>query len=200
MPRNADLIKRLLIKLIWYYTLNRRTPWKSKIPILISSGIGLGILLVEFRFGYIIEIEQTGINFSRYWVTPFNGIGFWVTVSGFAIAAVGGFLIRAEEANEQSKTSVDEKQLGFIVLAGGIIALLCFFMPWEGIGNLSTLSGFKIVRLRPFLAIAFAASIIIIVGSFYTLIRETWKLRVPVLVSIGIGVGILFSYYITFRN
>ena len=30
------------------------------------------------------------------------------------------------------------------------------------------------------------------------LIRETWKLRVPVLVSIGIGVGILFVYYIAF--
>ena len=190
-------IASVVIISISYYTLNRQTPWKSRIPILISSGIGLGILL-NLKFIYIIQIDQTGINFSGFWSTPFNGPGFWGAVSGFAIAAVGALLIRAEEAKEQSKVSVKERQLGSIVLAGGIVALLCFFMPWEGIGNLSTWSGFKLVSMQPSLAIVFAASIIIIVGSVYTLIRETWKLRVPVLVSIGIGAGILFVYYILF--
>lgn len=190
-------IASVVIISISHYTLNRQTFWKSRIPILISSGIGLG-LLSEFQFLYILKIEETGINVSGSWGTPFNGLGFWGTVSGFAIAAVGGFLIRAEKANEQSKVSVDEKQLGSIVLAGGIIALLCFFMPWERIGDFDNWSGFKLMRLRPYLVIVFAASIIIMVGSFYTLIRKTWKLRVPILVSIGIGVGLLFCFYIHF--
>ena len=190
-------IASVVIISISHYTLNRKVSWKSKIPVLISSGIGLGLLL-EFQFPYILKIEPTGINVSGFSSTPFNGLGFWGTVSGFAIAAVGGFLIRAEKANEQSKVSVDEKQLGSMVLAGGIIALLCFFMPWERIGDFDNWSGFKLMRLRPYLVIVFAASIIIMVGSFYTLIRKTWKLRVPVLVSIGIGVGLLFSFYIHF--
>ena len=111
---------------------------------------------------------------------------------------MGGFLIRAEEATKQSKVSVDEKQLGSIVLAGGIIALLCFFIPWERIGDFDNWSGFKLMRLHPYLVIVFAASLIIMVGSSYTLIRKTWKLRVPILVSIGIGVGLLFSYFMQF--
>ena len=180
-----------------YYMLNRQTPWKSRIPVLMSSGIGLGVLS-EFQFLYILKMGETGINVSYSWGTPFNGLGFWGAVSGLAIAAVGGFFIRAEEANKQSKVSVDEKQLGFIVLAGGIIALLCFFMPWERIGDFENWSGFKLMRLHPYLVIVFAASIIIMVGSFYTLIRKTWQLRVPVLVSIGIGVGLLFSYFMQF--
>ena len=147
-----------------------------------------------------MQIDQTGINYVGFWNTSSSGLGFWGTVSGFAIAAAGALLIRAEEAKEQSKVSVKERQLGSIVLAGGIVALLCFFVPWESVGSLSTWSGFKLVSMQPSLAIVFAASIIIIVGSFYMLIRETWKLRVPVLVSIGIGVGILFVYYIAFYH
>ena len=149
-------IASVVIISISHYTLNRQTSWKSQIPILISSGVGLGILL-EFQFLYILKIEETGINVSGSWGTPFNGLGFWGTVSGFVIAAVGGFLIRAEEANKQSKVSVDEKQLGSVVLVGGIIALLCFSIPWERIGDFDNWSGFKLMRLQPYLVIVFCS-------------------------------------------
>ncbi len=188
-------IASVMIFSISYYTLERKESWKSRIPIFMSSGIGLGVLL-EFQFPYILKIEN-GLSVSHLSAPLFNGLGFWGTVSGFAIAGVGGFLIRAEEANRQSKVSVDEKQLASIVFAGGMIALLSFFMPSEKIGDFDRY-GFKLMRWRLYLVIVFKASLIIMVGSFYTWIGKTWKLRVPVLISIGIGLGLLFSFYICF--
>ena len=41
---------------------------------------------------FILKIEKTGINVSGSWGTPFNGLGFWGTVSGFIVAAIRMFL------------------------------------------------------------------------------------------------------------
>lgn len=185
-------IASIVIVGINLYMLNRRTPWKSRVPTLISSGIGLAILL-EHQFVYVKIIEKSDINFSL------NEFGFWGTIIGFAIAVVGVFFIRTIEVNGQTEVTVEQKQLAAIVLTGGIIAFPCFFIPWEGTGNFTGASGFQLVKLRPLVAIVFTASIIIVAGSLYTLVRGTsWKLRALVLVSISIGLGILFCYYIHF--
>ena len=102
-------IASVVIISISHYTLNRQASWKSKIPVLISSGIGLGLLL-EFQFPYILKIEPTGINVSGFWSTPFNGLGFWGTVSGFAIASEyyhhGGKFLHADTQNLETESPV----------------------------------------------------------------------------------------------
>ena len=184
-------IASIVIVGINLYMLHRRTPWKSRIPILISSGVGLAILF-EYQLIHVRAIENMiSISVSL--------IGFWGTMIGFAVAFVGGLLIKTKEANGQIRVSVEQKQPGLIVLIGGIVALSCFFMPWEGIDNFSV-SGFQLfqlLKMRPVVVITGAASIIIIAGSLYPMVHRTqWKLSTPILVSIGIGCGILFSYCI----
>ena len=58
--------------------------------------------------------------------------GFWGTAAGLVIAVIGILLVRSEKERGHSKDSVEEKQRWFVVHAGGIIALFCFFMPWKG--------------------------------------------------------------------
>ena len=125
--------------------------------------------------------------------------GFWGTAAGFVIAIIGILLVRAEKESGDSKGSVEEKQRWFVVHAGGIIALFCFFMPWHRIGTLTGSPGFQLTRMEPVLIIAFIASIIILVGSFYTLASGNLRrLREMVLVSIGIGLGLLLTYCVDY--
>ena len=174
------------------YMVIRRTLWKSRAPILISSGIGLAMLLAEqLRYTRMTQILDRSIYSIK--------LGFWGTVAGLVIAVIGILLIRTEAGKGHSKDSVEGKQHWFVVHAGGIIALFCFFMPWEGIATLSGWPGFQLTRREYVVTTAFIASIIIVAGSFYTLATgDLRRLRVVVLVSIGIGLGILLSYYVNF--
>ena len=174
------------------YMIIRRTPWKSRVPILISGDIGLAILFAErlqyARMAQVIEYRNT------YSIK----LGFWGTAAGLAIAVIGILLIKAEEGKGHFKDSVKEKQHWFVVHAGGIIALFSFFMPWHGIGTLSGSPGFQLTRMEPVLIIAFIVSIIILVGSFYTLASGNLRrLREVVLVSIGIGLGLILIYCVS---
>ena len=178
------------------YMVIRRTPWKSKIPVLISSGIGLAILFAALldhtRMIRIPEHRDSAIE-----------LGFWGTVAGLIIAALGTFLIRTEMEKARPKDSVDVKRLWFIVQAGAIIALFgIIFVPWTRwkrgghIGYSFMEINFIFFKHNPLIIFVFVATVIVLVGSFYTLMSGNLRrLRVAVLVSIGIGLGILFAYY-----
>ena len=175
------------------YMITRRTPWKSRVPILISGDIGLAILFAErlhyARMTQIIEYSST------YSIK----LGFWGTAAGFAIAVIGILLIKAEEGKGHFKDSVEEKQHWFVVHAGGIIAFFCFLMHWHEIGTLRGSPGFQLTQTEPVLIITFIVSIIILVGSFYTLASGNLRrLREMVLVSIGIGLGLILTYCVNF--
>lgn len=174
------------------YTIIRRKPWKCKVLTLISSSIGLlNLLSVYLMYVKIYQNSDIG-NYS-------GKFGFWGTVIGFVIAVIGALLIRSDDQENPSKVSVEEKQFWFVVHAGGIVALFCFFMPWEGIGPLIGQSGFSLMNEEFVVTIAFITSIITLVGSFYTLASGDFRrLRVVVLMSIGIGLGILLSYCVNF--
>ena len=186
-------IASVMIVGVGLYMVIRRTPWKSSVPVLISSGIGLAILLAE-------QLQHTKQNRTfDHWNSAIE-LGFWGACAGLIIAALGTFLIRAEMEKARSKDSVDVKQLWFIIHAGGIIALFGIFMPWK---DLSTIPGHSIMRTGfslmdwyPLIIFAFVATVIVLVGSLYTLVSGNLRrLRGVVLVSIGIGLGILFAYY-----
>ena len=88
----------------------------------------------------------------------------------------------------------------FITPAGGVIALLCFFMPWVKIscmGTTTQVSGFDLATkggdliINPFVALIAAVATIGI--SVYMLIEQTpWKSKLPVLISSGIGICCLW--------
>lgn len=180
------LITNLAIVGLNLYMIIRNTSWRSKVLIFIISGIGIAVLLQAYlsfkKLAQMVEITRE--------------FGFWGTVIGFAIAAVGVFLTRAEEVEERSEMFVDERYAWFIAHAAGIGALACFFTPWKGIG---AVSGFDLAKWNPLIATALIASVTIVVVNLYMLKRGTlWKSKVPVLVSSGIGLGVIFSYYINY--
>ena len=88
----------------------------------------------------------------------------------------------------------------FTTPAGGIVALLCFFLPWvkfDCSGTTVTLSGFEIAKGQVNLTtLALVAAVAIIGISLYMLKEKTpQKSRLPVLISSGIGLGcILFEF------
>jgi H+/Cl- antiporter ClcA len=186
-------IASVMIVGVGLYMVIRRTPWKSSVPVLISSGIGLAILFAE-------QLQHTKLNRTFDYRNSAIELGFWGACAGLIIAALGTFLIRAEMEKARSKDSVDVKQLWFIIHAGGIIALFGIFMPWK---DLSTIPGHSIMRTgfslmdwHPLIMFAFVATVVVLVGSLYTLVSGNLRrLRVVVLVSIGIGLWILFHYY-----
>ena len=116
-------IASVMIVGVGLYMVIRRTPWKSSVPVLISSGVGLAILFAE-------QLEHTRLNRIFDHRNSAIELGFWGAFAGLIIAALGTFLIRAEMEKARSKDSVDVKQLWLIIHAGGIIALFGFFMPW----------------------------------------------------------------------
>ena len=185
-------IASVMIVGVGLYMVIRRTPWKSRVPVLMSSGIGLAILLTE-------QLEHTRMNRIFDHTNYAIELGFWGTFAGLIIAALGTFLIRTEMEKTHSKDSVEVKRLWFIVLAGGIIALFGIFMPWKGFGSIPGHSlmktGFRLMNQDPLIIFVFVAGVIVLVGSVYTLVSGNLRrLRVAVLVSIGIGLGILFAY------
>ncbi len=170
------------------YMVIRRTPWKSRAPILMSAGIGLPHLLTDYfwqvRMSQMPEIS----NYS-------TRLGFWGTVVGFVVTVIGVFLIRREDVNGVAEVSVEARQPWSIIHAGGILALVCVSMPWGGIGAPTGRSGFSVVSREPLTMFVFVASMVTVGISFYALAREPhWRLRAPVFVSVGIGLGILLSY------
>ena len=258
----AVFMASVVIVGVSFYMVIHRTPWKSSVPVLISSGIGLAILFAEQR--KYTRISQY-LEHSNYAIE----LGFWGTAAGLAIAAFGILLLRTEKEKARAKDSVEVKRLWFIVHAGGIIALLGVFMPWElfsltgpsgfslmnpesfirfvfiasvivlllrtkigkarakdsvevkrfwfivhaggiiallgifmpwdDLSSLTHYSGFSLMNRRPLIRFAFVASVIVLVGSFYMLASGNLRrLRVVVLVSIGIGLGILLAYYVDF--
>ncbi|MDE0014802.1 MAG: hypothetical protein OXU51_01360 [Candidatus Poribacteria bacterium] len=184
-------IAGVMIVGVGLYMVIRRTPWKFRVPVLMSSGIGLAILLAE-------QLELTRMNRILDHRNYAIELGFWGTFVGLIIAALGTFLIRTEMEKARSKDSVEVKQLWFIVLAGGIIALFGIFMPWKGQdfpSHRSIETGFSLMNHDPLIIFVCVATVIVLVGSFYTLVSGNLRrLRVAVLVSIGIGLGILFAY------
>ena len=89
----------------------------------------------------------------------------------------------------------------FITPAGGIVALLCFFLPWvkfDCSGTTLTLSGFEIATKGQvnLTTLALIAALAIIGISLYMLKEQTpWKSKLPVLISSGIGLGcLLFGF------
>ena len=188
----AVFIASIVIVSLSLYTIIRRKPLKIKGPVLISSGIGIAVLLGEqLRYTRITET----VAHSNY-ATEF---GFWGTIVGLVVATIGILLIRREDGSEQPKVSVETKRFWFVVHGGGIISLLCFFMPWKGIVPTIGRSGFESMNLDFVIAIAFATSIITVVSSFYTLASEDFtRLKGVAFVSIGIGLGILLLYCLNF--
>ncbi|RKU11804.1 hypothetical protein C6503_18300 [Candidatus Poribacteria bacterium] len=185
-------IASVMIVGVGLYMVIRRTPWKSRVPVLMSSGIGLAMLLAE-------QLEHIRANRILDHMNSTIELGFWGTVAGLIIAALGTFLIRTEMEKARSKDPVEVKRLWFIVHAGGIIALFGIFMPWKGIGSIPGHSlmetGFRLMNWDLLILFVFAATVIVLVGSFYTLVSGNLRrLREVVLVSIGIGLGILFVY------
>ena len=182
------LISSLVIICVSLYMVIRQTPWKSTVPVLVSTGIGLALLLPEYlSFMKMAEKIHLAVKF-----------GFWGAAIGFIGAAVGVFLTE-KRTEEQSKVSVEEEQLWSIVHIGGFLALICFFIPWDGIGNGINFSGIDLAKWNPLITIALIASVVIVGVSFYMFAQGTlWKARVPVFVSIGIGIGVLLSHVINY--
>ncbi len=181
-------ISSLVITCVSLYTLIRRTPWKARALILVGTGIGLAMLLPEYlNFMKMAQKVHLAVNF-----------GFWSAAIGFLIATVGAFLTRTE-SEEQLSVSVEEEQLWSIVHIGGFFALICFFIPWDGIGDGIDFSGIDLAKWNPLITIALIASAVIVGVSFYMFAQGTlWKARLPVFVSIGIGIGVLLSYSINY--
>ena len=65
----------------------RQTLWKSKVPIFIGSGIGLGALFSHYinYFSMLHTLNKRGIEISAI---TFE-FGLWGTVIGFVVAALG---------------------------------------------------------------------------------------------------------------
>ena len=116
----------LLITCSSLYMVIRRTPWKSRVLILINSVIGLGGLWSEYLT--YTELAETFIGRVENFQVILR-FGVWGTIVGFAVATIGVFLVRTEKTDDQSGVSVEEDSPRSIVLSGGIIALICFFMP-----------------------------------------------------------------------
>lgn len=183
-------ISSLIITCVSLYTLIVRKPWKARVLILVGTGIGLAMLLPEYlNFMEMARKVHLAIDF-----------GFWSAAAGFMMTTVGTFLTETK-SEEQSKVSVEEEQLWSIVHIGGFFALICFFIPWDGIGDGIDFSGIDLAKWNPLISIAFIANVVIVGVSLYMFAQGTlWKARVPVFVSIGIGIGVLLSHYINYFN
>ena len=184
------LIASVTITCLSPYVTIQRTPWKFKMPILIGSGIGISTLFQEYLYFVAFQDEI------RLFIGKFS---FWGTITGFVVAAVGVFLTRSKEVEERSVMFVDEQRVWFIAHAAAIGVLACFFLSWEGIGAISSVSGFDLAKRHLLIRIALIATIIIVGINFYMLWRQTlWKSKGPIFIGSGIGLGVLFSHYINY--
>ncbi len=192
LARNAFLIAVAFIASaviigLSLYTVIRRTPWKYRVPILMSAGIGLSHLLTE----YLWQVRVSQMPHVSSYSTQ---LGFWGTVIGFVVTVIGVFLIRKKDVNGAAEVSVEARQPWSIIHAGGMLALVCVFMPWGGISSGIDRSGFSAMSRQPLIMFVFVASMVTVGISFYALARDPhWRLRAPIFVSVGIGLGILLS-------
>ena len=71
--------------------------------VLVSIGIGLGILLAYYVDFYVEEIRSQNIlrKSDAEWFGRSMGFGFWGTILGYVIAAVGMFLTRRKHRDTQ---------------------------------------------------------------------------------------------------
>ena len=183
----AFIASAVIISLSLYMVI-RRTPWKSRVPILISAGIGLSHLLTEYLW-HVRVSQLPGV--SSYSAQ----LGFWGTIIGFVVTVIGVFFIRTETVNGVAEVSVEARQPWSIIHAGGMLALVCVFMPWGGTSSVIDRSGFNAMSRQPLIMFVFIASMVTVGISFYALARDPyWRLKAPVFVSVGIGLGILLSY------
>ncbi|MCY3742696.1 MAG: hypothetical protein OXH00_16905 [Candidatus Poribacteria bacterium] len=186
----AFITSAVIISLSLYMVI-RRTPWKSKVPIRICAGIGLSHLLTVY-LGHVRISQVPDIN------NYSTQLGFWGTVIGFVVAIMGVCLIRKKDVNGAAEVSVEARHPWSIIHAGGMLALVCVLMPWGGIGDPTGRSGFIVVYSHPLIMFVFVASTVTVGISFYALARDPhWRLRAPVFVSVGIGLGILLSYCVS---
>ncbi|MXV82939.1 hypothetical protein F4Z98_06140 [Candidatus Poribacteria bacterium] len=190
-PTAVAFITSAVIISLSLYMVIRRTPWKYRVPIRICAGIGLSHLLTEY-FRHVRMSQVPGIdNYSTQ-------LGFWGTVIGFVVAVMGVFLIRKKDVNGAAEVSVEARHPWSIIHAGGMLALVCVLMPWGGIDGPTVRSGFSGVYSHPLIMFVFVASMVTVGISFYALARDPyWRLREPVFVSVGIGLGILLSYCVS---
>ena len=131
-------ISGLVITCVSFYTLIIRKPWKARVLILVGTGIGLAMLLPEYlNFMQMARKIHLAINF-----------GFWGAATGFMMTTVGTFLTETK-SEEQSNVSVEEEQLWSVVHIGGFFALICFFIPWDGIGDGIDFSGIDLAKWNP---------------------------------------------------
>ena len=75
--------------------LKRGTLWKSKAPVLASSGIGLGVIFSYYidYFNALNTVKKTGTEIGA---DPLR-FGLWGAIIGFIVAAVGMLLIKGED-------------------------------------------------------------------------------------------------------
>lgn len=97
----------------------------------------------------------------------------------------------------------------FITPLGGIIALICFFLPWAKINIDSyqiskTLSGLMCARDATLIAIAFVSCLLIICLSLDIVIRGTrqtsWKSKGLILINSIVGLSGMWSEYRTYMG
>ena len=95
--------------------------------------------------------------------------------------------------------------------AGGILALLCFFLPWIKVdcsikmwgqklnSEIVFISGFELATKQQvnLITVALIMTLVIVVVSLYMLKEQTpWKSKRTVFISSGIGLGCLLFEYI----
>jgi len=103
----------LVLIMVCFYTLYEKTPWKSKKPVLICSGIGsLLVLFTLFSFrqglregtplaGKILEYATSEVELGQIASLQFGGFG---TAIGFIVAIIGAWNI------PKSDTSIEDNE------------------------------------------------------------------------------------------
>ena len=94
----------LLIICSSLYMVTRRTPWKSRVLILINSVTGLGGLWSEYLT--YTGLAETLIGRAENFQLALR-FGLWGTIIGFIVAAVGILLIKTENKHKQAEILIE---------------------------------------------------------------------------------------------
>ena len=88
-----------------FYMLIRGTLWKARVPVLVSIGIGIGVLLAHYvdYFNMLNNIKRMEIEVSANTLE----FGLWGAVLGFVVAAAGVFLISRKNTHRQVGSATD---------------------------------------------------------------------------------------------
>ncbi len=93
-------IASVTIVVVNLYMLKRATLWKSKVPVLVSSGIGLGVIF-SYYIDYLTTLNTLKKTETEIGTDPLR-FGLWGTLIGFIVAAVGMLLIKTENEHKQA--------------------------------------------------------------------------------------------------